>query len=145
MLVPREKQGFSRKGAGGFTPNYSRQCQKLGETDPIRRRGNGKQVTPGRGRRERSQANPWSLCLCLQEEATAPRGCSGQGAGEPIPQQSAGLGGGAKGKVSKGPGGSGSPGVHILGPGWKDPKYPLGEEAMPLCVLLTTQYPNKHR
>lgn len=46
----REKQGFSRKGVGGFTPIYARKCQKLGENDPSRRRGSGKQVTPGRRR-----------------------------------------------------------------------------------------------
>lgn len=103
----REKQGFSRKGAGGFTPIYSRKCQKLGESDPSRRRRKGKQVTSGgRRRRERSQADPWLLCLCLQEEATAPTGWSGQGAGEPIPQPSAGLGRGAEGRVSNGPRGS---------------------------------------
>lgn len=116
----REKQGFSRKGAGGFTPIYSRKCQKLGESDPSRRRRKGKQVTSGgRRRRERSQADPWLLCLCLQEEATAPTGWSGQGAGEPIPQPSAGLGQGAEGKVSNGPRAPDQPGVHILGLGWK--------------------------
>ena len=68
------------------------------------------------------QAQPWSLCLCLQEEAARPRGWSGQGTGEPVAHPStAGLGRGAEGKVRDGTEGSRTarlPGIRILGLRW---------------------------